>query len=220
MAAVSQRDRYIRSLRRQPAVGEGGLGLTGVDPGCTVTVSSTTIIACYVNFTRRSAAETRTENFELKNFDYCSHPADKAVVKEGQTVCTVCGLCTGCFYDVTNHRFEHTGSSVPRKHYYRPEAYLRVHIAKLGGRLPHWAARRLYDRWPYIIRVFRAVVREDSGNKKRKNMICYSFVIEQLLRRWDVDCTGLHFKPIKTAARRREINRLWGLMSARFSDHL
>lgn len=157
----------------------------------------------------------------------CTHPVDEQVQREGQTVCTACGLVYGNIYEAPLYVTVTSGLTVQRRHFYRPEAYLKLHLKSLGKDLPNWAARRLHHIWPYIYKIFRRVVAEDEAarpqknlKKKRKNMLCYSYCIEQLLGRWGCDTTGLRFKSLKTVSRRREVNRLWSLMASRFPDHL
>lgn len=153
----------------------------------------------------------------------CTHPADKQIIREGQTVCTECGLVYGNVYEIPLYVTANSGLTVHRRHFYRPEAYLKTHLRALGKRLPNWAANKLHHVWPYIYKVFRRVISEDKPRgtkKKRKNMLCYSYCIQQLLCRWDCDTEGLTFKPLKTVSRRREANRIWTLMVARFPDSL
>ena len=154
----------------------------------------------------------------------CNHPADAQIEEYGQVVCTACGLCTGCVYERPAFVLPNSGTSVQRKHYYRPEAYLKTHIKRLGRGVSQVFAERLHHIWPYICKLFRRLAVEDALNanrtKVRKNMLSYPYVIERLLYRWGVDTTKIDIKPMKTVSRRREANRLWALLEPRLPDHL
>lgn len=151
----------------------------------------------------------------------CNHPSESITEQEGQYVCTICGLCTGSVYERPVYNLDGSGLTVVRKHFYRPEAYLKTHIKKLGKNLPNWAAGRLHKIWPYVFKLFKRITTADTGARKpRKNMLSYSFVIERLLYRWSVNTTILVIKPIKTVSRRREANRLWNLVEPKLPAHL
>ena len=154
----------------------------------------------------------------------CNHPADAQIEDCGQVVCTLCGLCTGCVYERPVFALPNSGITIQRKHFYRPEAYLKTHIKRLGRGVPQRFADRLHHIWPYMCKIFRRLAVEDAvvtkRTKTRKNMLSYPYVIERLLFRWGVDTTLLNIKPMKTVSRRREANRLWALLEPRLPDHL
>ena len=136
----------------------------------------------------------------------------------------MCGLCTGCVYERPCYRLPDCELSIQRKHYYRPEAYLKTYIKRLGPGVSRRIADKLHHMWPYMGKIFRRLAVEDAvinkRTKPRKNMLSYLYVIERLLFRWGVDTTALYFKPMKTVSRRREANRLWALLEPRLPDHL
>jgi hypothetical protein len=154
----------------------------------------------------------------------CDHPESAQIEDCGQVVCTLCGLCTGCVYERPVFILPNSGITIQRKHYYRPEAYLKTHIKRLGRGISQRFANRLHQIWPYICKIFRRLAVEDAVINKRtrvrKNMLSYPYVIERLLFRWGVDTTKLNIKPMKTVSRRREANRLWALLEPRLPDHL
>lgn len=157
-------------------------------------------------------------------YSACVHPVDASIEDRGQLVCTICGLCTGCVYERPIFALPNSGMTVQRKHFYRPEAYLKTHIKRIGRGVSPFFADRLHRIWPYICRIFRRLAVEDASNLKRtkvrKNMLSYPYVIERLLYRWGVDTTSLDIPPMKTVSRRREANRLWALLELRLPDHL
>lgn len=159
-----------------------------------------------------------------ESLSMCSHPADAQIEDCGQSVCTLCGLCTGCIYERPIFVLPNSGMTVQRKHFYRPEAYLKTHIKRIGRGVSQIFAERLHHIWPYMCKIFKRLAVEDAMTMKRtkvrKNMLSYPYVIERLLYRWGVDTTSLDIKPMKTVSRRREANRLWGLLEPRLPDHL
>ncbi len=154
----------------------------------------------------------------------CSHPDDEQIEDYGQVVCTACGLCMGCVYERPLFVLPNSGMTVQRKHFYRPEAYLKTHIKRLGRGVSQAFAERLHHIWPYLCRLFRRLAVDDAvatkRTKIRKNMLSYPYVIGRLLYRWGVDVSKIAIKPIKTVSRRREADRLWALLELRMPDHL
>jgi hypothetical protein len=138
----------------------------------------------------------------------CTHPVGAQIEDCGQVVCTRCGLCKGCVYERPLFVLPNSGITIQRKHFYRPEAYLKTHIKRLGRGVSQRFANRLHQIWPYICKIFRRLAAEDAvickRTKVRKNMLSYPYVIERLMFRWGVDITTLDIKPMMTASRRRE----------------
>jgi len=154
----------------------------------------------------------------------CNHPESAQIEDCGQVLCTLCGLCTGYVYERPVFILPNSGITIQRKHYYRPEAYLKTYIKRLGRGVCQRFANRLHQISPYICKIFRRLAVEDAvinkRTKIRKNMLSYPYVIERLLFRWGVDTTTLNIKPMKTVSRRREANRLWTLLEPRLPEHL
>ena len=101
----------------------------------------------------------------------CNHPSDSCYEEGGQYVCTLCGLCMGNVYEKPMYVFNGSGLTVHRKHFYRPEAYLKTHIKKLGKQLPPWVAGRLHRIWPYIFKLFKRITDEESRNETRLTLV-------------------------------------------------
>ena len=148
----------------------------------------------------------------------CNHPVDSQIEDCGQVVCTLCGLCTGCVYERPIFALPNNGITIERTYFYRPEAYLKIHIKRLCRGVSQRFADRLHHIWPYICKMFKRLDGKDAvitkRTKTRKNILSYPYVIELILFRWGVDTTTLDIKPMKTVSRRREAIRLWALLES------
>lgn len=152
----------------------------------------------------------------------CPHNPEDSIEKDGQYVCTKCGHCGGTVYDYNDLRSPSSGNSPGRKHFYRPEAYLKTYLTRFGSKLPPWAHQRLHTVWPFVIKTFHRVMKDldPADRPKRKNMVSYPYAIEQLLGRWGLDAAGLGLRRLKTVGRRKDVVAIWAMMAARFPDHL
>ena len=92
----------------------------------------------------------------------CVHPHDAQVESYGQLVCTLCGMCTGCVYLRPCYLLPDCGLSIQRKHYRRPEAYLKTYIKRFRPGVSRRIADNLHHMWPYMCKMFRQLAVEDA----------------------------------------------------------
>ena len=134
----------------------------------------------------------------------CACGTGTEVVKDGQYVCTKCGIVKDPVC-VAAHAW-HGTHTIIRQQTYDYLKYLDKHTLKLCGKIPYHCVRKIRAVFPVLYRAFFKVA------PKRKNFMSYGFVLRKLLDLMRVPYDHALVPTIKTKSKVKACEGYWDEM--------